>query len=51
VSNRGGTVATGLATDQKVVIGILEDHVNRLVLEDDFSECNDVLMLYLAVEL
>ena len=39
------------ATYQEVMFGVLEDHVYRLVLEDDLLERDDVLMCDLSVQL
>lgn len=38
-------------THEEVVFGVLEDHVDRLFLEDDFLHGNHVLVVNLSVQL
>ena len=36
---------------QEVVLSVVEDHVDRLVLQYDFLESHDILMRYFPVQL
>lgn len=38
-------------TYEKVVFGILKDHIDGFVFQDDFAQCNQVSMMQLAVKL
>ena len=38
-------------TYQKVMLGIIEDHIDRFILQNDFLEGNDIFMVYFSVEL
>lgn len=40
-----------LITHQKVVLSILEHHVDRLVFQYDLPQCNEVTMMQLPIEL
>lgn len=33
------------------MFGVVEYHVNRLVFQDDFFECDDILLVDFAVQL
>ena len=40
-----------VATNQKIMFCVLKHHVNRLVLQHDFSQSNNVVMLDFPIQL
>lgn len=46
-----GSSSSGKKTYEEIMLGVLEDHVNRFVLENHLLQSDDVLVADLAVEL
>ena len=38
-------------TYQKIMFSIIENHIDRFILQNDFLEGNDIFVRYLSVEL